>query len=92
MQTYIYRYIGKKHLQTAMQHVLSNPLNNGSELSFSVLRVPFFLEPDYDDSKPYIESNRDRLVKKWGGKQGWERQKRNHEYVWLFSIAITISS
>ena len=79
-----YRYIGKKHLQTAMQHVLSNPLNTGSELSFSVLRVPFLLEPDYDESKPYIESNRDRLVKKWGGKQGWERQKRNHEYVFAF--------
>ena len=74
-------------MQTAMQHVLSNPLNTGSELSFSVLRVPFLLEPDYDENKKYIESNRDRLVKKWGGKQGWERQKRNHEYVLpLFSI------
>jgi predicted DsbA family dithiol-disulfide isomerase len=25
-----------------------------------------------------VESNRDRLVKKWGGVQGWERQKQRH--------------
>jgi len=43
-----------------------------------VLRVPFFLEPHYDESKPFIESNRDRLVKKWGGKSGWETQKARH--------------
>ncbi|KAL7466158.1 hypothetical protein ACHAXS_006451 [Conticribra weissflogii] len=49
------------------------------EVSFSVLRVPFFLEPHYDESKPYIESNRDRLIKKWGGKEGWEIQKRRHD-------------
>jgi predicted DsbA family dithiol-disulfide isomerase len=41
--------------------------------------VPFFLEPDYDESKPFVESNRDRLVKKWGGVQGWERQKQSHD-------------
>jgi predicted DsbA family dithiol-disulfide isomerase len=27
---------------------------------------------------PFVESNRDRLIKKWGGIQGWERQKRHH--------------
>jgi predicted DsbA family dithiol-disulfide isomerase len=47
-------------------------------LAFSVIRVPFFLEPNYDPSKPYIESNRERLVKKWGGKRGWETQKNHH--------------
>lgn len=76
-------YIGKKHLQTAMQHVLSKPLHssdNPPTLVFAVIRVPFFLEPDYDESLPYIESNRDRLVRKWGGKEGWERQKQHHEY------------
>lgn len=63
-----------------MRHVLSEPLNTGSPpLAFAVLRVPFFLEPDYDESKPFIESNRERLVKKWGGKNGWERQKRHHD-------------
>mmetsp|Transcript_4910 Transcript_4910/g.10425 ORF Transcript_4910/g.10425 Transcript_4910/m.10425 type:complete len:263 (-) Transcript_4910:1686-2474(-) len=49
------------------------------EISFSLLRVPFFLEPHYDESKPFIESNRDRLIKKWGGKEGWEIQKRRHD-------------
>jgi hypothetical protein len=67
-----------------MREVLSNPLNTGADspsLAFAVIRVPFFLEPEYDESKPYIESNRDRLVKKWGGKEGWERQKHHHECV-----------
>ncbi|KAL7487702.1 hypothetical protein ACHAW6_013257, partial [Cyclotella cf. meneghiniana] len=71
-------YIGKKHLQKAIQHVISEPLHRESPLSFAVLRVPFFLEPHYDESKPFIESNRQRLIKKWGGTEGWERQKRNH--------------
>jgi predicted DsbA family dithiol-disulfide isomerase len=47
-------------------------------LSFAILRVPFFLEPSYDESQPFIESNRERLVKKWGGVQGWEKQKKAH--------------
>ncbi|GKY91136.1 hypothetical protein MPSEU_000086400 [Mayamaea pseudoterrestris] len=63
-----------------MEHVLSNPLPNAPRpIAFSVLRVPFFLEPDYSEEKPYIESNRERLVKKWGGRAGWERQKRQHD-------------
>lgn len=41
--------------------------------------MPFFLEPHYDESKPSIETNRSRLVKKWGGKAGWEQQKNNHD-------------
>ena len=32
----------------------------------------------YDETKPYIESNRERLLRKWGGPDGWERQKRLH--------------
>lgn len=59
--------------------MLRNPLADAPRpLAFSVIRVPFFLEPHYDPSKPYIESNRERLVKKWGGKQGWETQKNHH--------------
>lgn len=27
---------------------------------------------------PFVESNRDRLIKKWGGVKGWERQKQQH--------------
>lgn len=48
-------------------------------MAFSVIRVPFFLEPQYDEDKVFIESNRERLVKKWGGPEGWEKQKRNHD-------------
>lgn len=69
-------------MQTAMRHVLSEPLDKtGSSpaLAFAVVRVPFFLEHEYDESKPFIESNRNRLVKKWGGKKGWEMQKRRHD-------------
>lgn len=63
-----------------MEHVLKNPLPDAPRpIAFSVIRVPFFLEPDYDESKPFIESNRDRLVKKWGGIRGWEEQKRRHD-------------
>lgn len=59
---------------------MKEPLPNAPKpLAFSVIRVPFFLEPNYDESKPFIESNRDRLVQKWGGPEGWERQKQNHD-------------
>lgn len=63
-----------------MKKVLTSPLPNAPKpISFSVLRVPFFLEPNYDESKPFIETNRERLVKKWGGVQGWEQQKARHD-------------
>lgn len=63
-----------------MDHILKNPLQDAPKpVAFSVVRVPFFLEPDYDESKPFIESNRERLVKKWGGPQGWEMQKQRHD-------------
>uniref|UniRef100_A0A7S4V792 DSBA-like thioredoxin domain-containing protein n=1 Tax=Ditylum brightwellii TaxID=49249 RepID=A0A7S4V792_9STRA len=62
-----------------MTEVLSNPLPGAAHpLAFSVMRVPFFLEPHYDEKKNFIESNRERLIKKWGGEQGWDRQKRVH--------------
>jgi len=62
-----------------MRHVLADPLNATSPpLAFAVVRVPFFLESEYDASKPYICTNRERLVKKWGGQEGWEQQKRAH--------------
>lgn len=59
---------------------MSEPLANAPKpVLFSVIRIPFFLEPHYDENKPFIESNRERLTKKWGGKAGWERQKDNHD-------------
>lgn len=62
-----------------MDEVLTHPNPKAPKpLAFSVLRVPFFLEPHYDEDKPFIESNRERLVKKWGGDAGWNRQKQHH--------------
>jgi predicted DsbA family dithiol-disulfide isomerase len=67
-------------LNRAITEVLSTPLADAPRpLAFSVIRVPFFLEPNYDESKPFIESNRDRLIQKWGGKAGWEAQKNRHD-------------
>ena len=67
-------------MNRAIDEVLSEPLADvPKKLAFSILRVPFFLEPDYDETKPYIESNRERLIKKWGGRRGWEAQKQRHD-------------
>jgi len=63
-----------------MEKVLKSPLYPDKQIvKFSVIRVPFFLEPGYDENKPFIETNRQRLTEKWGGKQGWERQKNSHD-------------
>lgn len=67
-------------MNRAIETVLNDPLPDAPRpLAFSVLRVPFFLEPNYDENKPFIESNRERLVKKWGGTLGWDEQKRRHD-------------
>jgi len=47
------------------------------KLKFSVLRVPFFLEPEYPEDEPHVETNRQRLSKKWGS--FWPEQKRRHD-------------
>ena len=60
-----------------MAEAAATPLDPArGALGFTVLRVPFFLEPDYDNAS--AETNRERLIRKWGGKEGWERQKRQH--------------
>lgn len=67
-------------MNRAIDTVLDSPLPDAPRpLAFSVIRVPFFLEPGYDEEKPFIESNRERLVKKWGGTRGWEEQKKRHD-------------
>lgn len=48
-------------------------------LRFAVVRVPFLLEPNYDESVAHIETNRERLLRKWGGVEGWRRQKAAHD-------------
>jgi predicted DsbA family dithiol-disulfide isomerase len=63
-----------------MEEVLDNPLPDAPRrLAFAVLRVPFFLEPQYDEREPFIETNRERLIQKWGGIKGWNEQKRRHD-------------
>jgi predicted DsbA family dithiol-disulfide isomerase len=59
----------------AVQH---EPLVAGAPMAFTVLRVPFFLEPDYSTGEEFEETNRVRLIRKWGGQAGWEEQKRRH--------------
>lgn len=67
-------------MQKAIDTVLQDPLPTAPRpLAFAVLRVPFFLEPDYDEEAAFIESNRERLIQKWGGTAGWERQKARHD-------------
>lgn len=62
-----------------MNTVQRSPLQPDRPLAFSVTRVPFFLEPDYDESEAFTETNRTRLVRKWGGQAGWMAQKARHD-------------
>lgn len=67
-------------MNKAIDEVLRNPLPDAPKpLAFSILRIPFFLEPDYDENQVFVETNRERLIKKWGGKGGWENQKGSHD-------------
>jgi predicted DsbA family dithiol-disulfide isomerase len=61
-----------------MEQVRANPMVPGRPLSFSVVRVPFFLEPAYPESESWSETNRARLVRKWGGEAAWQAQKARH--------------
>ena len=61
-----------------MRAVQREPLDPKNPLRFTVIRVPFFLEPDYPRDESWSETNRVRLERKWGGKQEFEEQKRRH--------------
>ena len=60
-----------------MKEVAANP-KSPQPIGFTIVRVPFFLEPGYSRSEDFEESNYDRLVRKWGGKAEFEAQKRRH--------------
>ena len=60
-----------------MREVADAPMGP-TPLSFTVVRVPFFLEPDYPLDESFEEPNRTRLLRKWGGAAGWEQQKLHH--------------
>lgn len=57
---------------------MSAPMNPSNPLRFFVLRVPFFLEPNYERNEIWHETNRNRLERKWGGKEAFAAQKRRH--------------
>lgn len=62
-----------------MRQVVADPMDAARPMTFNLLRVPFFLEPDYSRSEEFEETNRVRLLRKWGGKAGWEAQKARHD-------------
>jgi len=62
-----------------MLDVANNPMRPGDPVGFTVLRVPFFLEPDYPRSEDFEETNRVRLERKWGGKREFAAQKHRHQ-------------
>lgn len=61
-----------------MNEVMSDPMDATNPVRFSVLRVPFFLEPAYDTDESFSETNRVRLERKWGGKAAFAAQKHRH--------------
>jgi predicted DsbA family dithiol-disulfide isomerase len=61
-----------------MKEVASNPLDKARPMGFNLLRVPFFIEPDYPTDPEFEETNRVRLIRKWGGEAGWQAQKARH--------------
>ena len=61
-----------------MKEVASKPTDETRPMAFNLLRVPFFLEPDYPTTPEFEETNRVRLVRKWGGEAGWKAQKNRH--------------
>mmetsp|Transcript_450 Transcript_450/g.1295 ORF Transcript_450/g.1295 Transcript_450/m.1295 type:complete len:227 (+) Transcript_450:454-1134(+) len=61
-----------------MTEVAADPAGD-APMEFTVLRVPFFLEPDYPEGPEFEETNRVRLVRKWGGQEGWDAQKARHD-------------
>ena len=61
-----------------MNEVMTDPMDATNPMRFSVLRVPFFLEPSYDTDERFSETNRARLERKWGGKAAFAAQKHRH--------------
>lgn len=63
----IYVNVNVPSFPKAMAEVTANPVDPTRPLRFSVLRVPFFLEPEYTTDEDWEETNRTRLWRKWGG-------------------------
>jgi len=54
----------------------SKPLTE--PMQFSVVRVPFFLEPSYPEDEAFQESHFERMHKKWGGPAAYEKIRISH--------------
>jgi len=65
--------IGKRQLSNGVLAYRSRP---GATLEVAVLRVPFFLEPEYADDVAL--PNSERLRRKWADRGGYEAQKKRH--------------
>lgn len=61
-----------------MDEVASAPLAGGTPLRFAVHRIPFMLEPGYDEDERFDESHRDRMLRKFGSQEGWDRVRQSH--------------
>ena len=74
------RYIGKRHIAKAITMVEKElQEKNISNIRFVLVRVPFFLEPDYIN-KPadFWETHDSRMIRKFGSKAAFERVKKSH--------------
>ena len=69
--------------------MVREPARPEAPLSFSMLRVPFFLEPGYSRSEEFEETNRVRLHRKWGSEQGFKTQK---QVTLTLTLALTLAS
>lgn len=59
-----------------MSVMTSEPL--AEPMQFSVVRVPFFLQPDYPEDEAFQETHFQRMHKKWGGPAAYEKIRRSH--------------
>jgi len=65
-----------RHITTAIERCRDLPH------AFAVHRVPFFLEPSYlDEPEDFRESHTDRMVRKFGSLEAFERFKASHGLV-----------
>jgi hypothetical protein len=52
---------------------------NKNNIKFVLVRVPFFLEPDYIDKSPdFWETHDERMLRKFGSMEAFERFKAHH--------------
>ena len=61
-----------------MKEVHCRPLRKKYPFNFTLLRIPFYLEPNYSEDAQFHESNHVRLKRKWGGHDAFETQKARH--------------